>query len=139
LLYGAGATILVVGVLYLLGLLRPASAAEKSLMGRRSQKSRGGESRRKKLAAVSPVEDIAPAYDSEIRLEGVDSEGGGGAVGSDDAARKEEESVVEDLSDMQESLIEVEEPTVVDEPPEEELDEFERRLRDLRLRRQNRE
>ena len=138
LLYGAGVTILVVGVLYLLGLLRPASAAEKSLMAR-SQKSSGRESRRKKQAAVSQVEDIAPAYDSEIHLEGVDSEGGGDAVGSDEAARKEEESVVEDLSDMQESLIEVEEPTVVDEPPEEELDEFERRLRDLRLRRQNRE
>lgn len=139
LLYGAGATILVVGVLYLLGLLRPASAAEKSRAAGRSQKLSGRESRRKKQAAVSQVEDIAPDYDSEMHLEGVDSEGGGGAGGSGDAARKEEESVVEDLSDMQESLIEVEEPTVVDEPPEEELDEFERRLRDLRLRRQNRE
>jgi hypothetical protein len=139
LLYGAGATILVVGVLYLLGLLRPTSAAEKSRTARRSQKSSGVESRRKKPAAVSQVEDIAPDYDSEIHLEGVDSEGGGGAGRSGDAARKEEESVVEDLSNMQESLIEVEEPTVVDEPPEEELDEFERRLRDLRLRRQNRE
>jgi len=149
-LYGVGAAALIIGVLYLLGLLRPASGGSRPLSAGRAKRGLGtrgsagqgsgtsrsaGSRRDQKLAAASETEDIAPDYESEMHLEGADSAGGS----ETEADRLEEEAVVEDLTDMQESLVEVEESIVDDEPPEEELDEFERRLRDLRNRRQNKE
>ena len=71
----------------------------------------------------SEAQDVAPDYDSEIYLEG------------EETAEEEPE---DDLTDMHESLIEIEDAPEDVEPPDEDLDEFELRLRRLRERRQNR-
>jgi hypothetical protein len=115
-IYSIGTAALIIAILWLLGVIKPAS-----LQAPLPQQKRVAKQRQRPVAnRPKPQQQPTEKIDDEpvIHLE-------------------EEEIKIEpeeDISEIQESLIEIEEAEP--EPPEEELDEFELRLRRLRKNRE---
>ena len=113
--YSIATALLIVAVLWLLGLIKPRDLSPAPVQRRKPVK----EKRMTQTPSRKTAEPQPKQKESSVQLE-------------EDALPQEPEASDEELTEMQESLIEVEE--VADELPEEELDEFELRLRKLRDR-----
>jgi hypothetical protein len=113
--YSIATALLIVAVLWLLGLIKPRGLSPAPVQRRKPVK----EKRMKHTPSRKTAEPEPKQKESREQLE-------------EDTSPQEPEASDEGLTEMQESLIEVEE--VADELPEEELDEFELRLRKLRDR-----
>jgi hypothetical protein len=112
--YAIGTSLLIIAVLWLLGIIKPASLQPFAPTPRKQSKKVKQQARPK----PQPKPEVAKK-ESSIQLE------------EDTAPTSTEEDT--DVTEIQESLIEIEEAEP--EPPEEELDEFELRLKQLRDRR----
>jgi hypothetical protein len=110
--YAIGTSLLIIAVLWLLGIIKPASLQPLATAPRKQNKKVKQQTRPKPQPKVAKKE-------SSIQLE------------EDTLPTSTEEDA--DVTEIQESLIEIEEAEP--EPPEEELDEFELRLKQLRDRR----
>jgi hypothetical protein len=112
--YAIATGFLIIAVLWLLGVIRPASLQPLATAPRKQTKKVNKQTRPKPQPKLEVAE-----KESSIQLE------------NDVQPTAAEEDT--DVSEIQESLIEIEE--AAPEPPEEELDEFELRLKQLRERR----
>jgi hypothetical protein len=112
--YAIGTGLLIIAVLWLLGVIRPASLQPLTTTPRKPAKKVKQQARPKPQPKPAVVE-----KESSIQLENESPP----TVAEEDT----------DVTEIQESLIEIEEAPP--EPPEEELDEFELRLKQLRERR----
>ena len=111
--YSIGAAVLVIGILWLLGLIKPNFESTRPQL----QKVKKIKQKKTPKQKTSKVEPKPVEEESTIQIE-------------DDGNDEDIIQDSEELLEMQESLIEVEESEP--EPPEEELDEFELRLKKLR-------
>jgi hypothetical protein len=116
LLYGTGFALLIIAVLWLLGLIRPARLGPAPAVVKKTVRQERKIQQPKPQTAAKQVE----AKESSVQFE------------EDGETDSEPE---ETITEIQESLIEIE--AAEPEPPEEELDEFELRLKQLRDRRKN--
>ncbi|MDP6099293.1 MAG: hypothetical protein QF566_03855, partial [Candidatus Thalassarchaeaceae archaeon] len=114
-IYSIVTALLIIAVLWLLGVIKPIKATPAPVQGRKVVK----ETRRKVTPQRQTTSPETKEKKSTVKLE-------------EGSSATELDASEEDITEMQESLIEVEE--TAPEPPDEELDEFELRLRKLRER-----